>query len=135
MDIGWAQELLGRQNTLDSISLRLTDGSDPAKIAADLVETPSAGYHGGPRPQSLESRSGRCWRVFQLSLQAMSLVSLLVGDVPDLQHDRSLSRAPSVRDRHSTLVRRDAAREVRWLFLGEAAVLEAIGIAVGLAGG
>ena len=29
MDIGWAQELLGRQGTLDSISLRLAPGSDP----------------------------------------------------------------------------------------------------------
>ena len=78
MDIGWAQELLGRRGTLDSISLRLTKGSDPAKIATELQK-------GLPPDVTVAAPAQRGEQVekmlagFQLNLQAMSLVSLLVG--------------------------------------------------------
>ncbi len=71
---------------------------------------------------------------FQLNLQAMSLVSLLVG----MFLIYNTIEASVVRRRSEIGILRSLGvtrREIRWLFLGEAAVLGAIGIAVGMAGG
>jgi len=133
MDIGWAQELLGRQNTLDSISLRLTDGSDPAKIAAELEkELPPDCTVAAPAQRG--EQVGKMLAGFQLNLQAMSLVSLLVG----MFLIYNTIEASVIRRRNEIGILRSlgATRaEVRGLFLGEAAVLGALGIAAGVGGG
>ena len=133
MDIGWAQELLGRSKTLDSISLRLTDGSEPQKIAAELrkqLSPDSTVAAPAQRGEQVEKMLAG----FQLNLQAMSLVALLVG----MFLIYNTIEASVVRRRHEIGILRSlgvTSTEVRWLFLGEAAVLGAIGIALGLAGG
>jgi putative ABC transport system permease protein len=133
MDIGWAQELLGRQNMLDSISLRLTAGSDPAKIAAGLAkELPSDCTVAAPAQRG--EQVGKMLAGFQLNLQAMSLVSLLVG----MFLIYNTIEASVIRRRNEIGILRSLGvtrTEVRWLFLGEAVVLGAIGIVSGLAGG
>jgi putative ABC transport system permease protein len=133
MDIGWAQELLGRRATLDSVSLRLTNGSDPAKIATELRKrlppdiTVAAPAQRGEEVEKMLAG-------FQLNLQAMSLVSLLVG----MFLIYNTIEASVVRRRTEIGILRSLGMtrlEIRWLFLGEAAVLGAVGIAVGMAGG
>ena len=133
MDIGWAQELLGRRATLDSVSLRLTNGSDPVKVAAELrKKLPSDITVAAPaqRGEQVEKMLAG----FQLNLEAMSLVSLLVG----MFLIYNTIEASVVRRRSEIGILRSLGvtrREIRWLFLGEAAILGAIGIAVGMAGG
>jgi len=71
---------------------------------------------------------------FQLNLQAMSLVSLLVG----MFLIYNTIEASVVRRRSEIGILRSLGvtrREIRWLFLSEAVVLGAVGIAVGMAGG
>ncbi len=133
MDIGWAQEFLSRRNTLDSISLRLTDGSDLAKIAAELKKELPPDCTVAP-PARRGEQVEKMLAGFQLNLQAMSLVSLLVG----MFLIYNTIEASVVRRRHEIGILRSLGvtrGEVRWLFLGEAVVLGAIGIALGLAGG
>jgi putative ABC transport system permease protein len=133
MDIGWAQELLGRRNTLASISLRLTEGSDPGKIAADLSrQLPPDIIVAAPTQRG--EQVGKMLAGFQLNLQAMSLVSLLVG----MFLIYNTIEASVIRRHNEIGILRSLGvtrTEVRWLFLGEAAVLGAIGVALGLAGG
>ncbi|MEO6971356.1 MAG: FtsX-like permease family protein [Chthoniobacterales bacterium] len=133
MDIGWAQELLGRRNTLDSISLRLTNESDAAKIAAELrKELPPDCTVAAPAQRG--EQVSKMLSGFELNLQAMSLVSLLVG----MFLIYNTIEASVIRRRNEIGILRSLGvtrTEVRWLFLGEAAVLGAVGIAVGLAGG
>jgi putative ABC transport system permease protein len=133
MDIGWAQELLGSAGNLDSISLRLADGSDPAKIAADLrARLPPDVTVAAPAQRS--EQVGKMLAGFELNLQAMSLISLLVG----MFLIYNTIEASVVRRRTEIGILRSLGvtrAEIRALFLGEAAVLGAIGIAAGLAGG
>ncbi|HSU87018.1 MAG TPA: FtsX-like permease family protein [Chthoniobacterales bacterium] len=133
MDIGWAQELLGSAGNLDSISLRLTTGSAPVKVAADLrARLPPDVTVAAPAQRS--EQVGKMLSGFELNLQAMSLISLLVG----MFLIYNTIEASVVRRRTEIGILRSlgATRtEIRALFLGEAAVLGAIGIATGLAGG
>ena len=133
MDIGWAQELLDRRNTLESISLRLLRGSDPARITKELwKQLPPDSTVAAPAQRG--QQVGKMLAGFQLNLQAMSLVSLLVG----MFLIYNTIEASVVRRRNEIGILRSLGvtpLEVRWLFLGEAAVLGAIGITVGLAGG
>ncbi|HEX3817765.1 MAG TPA: FtsX-like permease family protein [Chthoniobacterales bacterium] len=133
MDIGWAQELLGRSGTLDSISLRLTKSADAQKVAAKLRKiVPADAIVAAPAQRGAEV--DKMLAGFQLNLTAMSLVSLLVG----MFLIYNTIEASVVRRRKEIGILRSlgASRsEVRWLFLSEAAVLGAIGIALGLAGG
>ena len=132
MDIGWAQELLGRRATLDSVSLRLTNGSDPASSRPNCKSLPPDVTVAAPaqRGEQVEKMLAG----FQLNLQAMSLVSLLVG----MFLIYNTIEASVVRRRSEIGILRSLGVtrcEIRWLFLGEAAVLGAVGIAVGMAGG
>ncbi len=133
MDIGWAQELLGRHGTLDSISLRLTEGSDPQKIAVALrTKLPPDVTVAAPAQRG--EQVGKMLSGFQLNLQAMSLVSLLVG----MFLIYNTIEASVIRRRHEIGILRSLGvtrGEVRALFLGEAAVLGLVGILLGLAGG
>jgi putative ABC transport system permease protein len=133
IDLGWAQELFGRQGTLDSISLRLTTGSSPQKVATELRgELPSDVTVAPPA-----RRGGQVEKMlagFELNLQAMSLVSLLVG----MFLIYNTVEASVVRRRTEIGILRSlgvSRREVRALFLAEAAVLGTVGIALGMAGG
>jgi putative ABC transport system permease protein len=133
MDIGWAQELLGRRGALDSISLRLTKGSDPEKIATALREKLPPDVTVAP-PAQRSAAVGKMLAGFQLNLQAMSLVSLLVGMflIYNTVEASVIRRRPEIGILRSLGVSRS---EIRALFLGEAALLGALGIALGLAGG
>jgi putative ABC transport system permease protein len=133
MDIGWAQELLGRCGTLDSISLRLTKGTEPEKVAAALRANLPADVTVAPPAQRGE-QVGKMLAGFQLNLQAMSLVSLLVGMflIYNTVEASVIRRRPEIGILRSLGVTRS---EIRALFLGEAALLGALGIAFGLAGG
>ncbi|MBA3544001.1 MAG: FtsX-like permease family protein [Chthoniobacterales bacterium] len=133
MDIGWAQELLGRPGKLDSISLRLTNGSDPQEVATDLTRRLPPDLTVAPPAQRGE-QVGKMLAGFQLNLQAMSLVSLLVG----MFLIYNTIEASVIRRRSEIGILRSLGvtrAEVRMLFLAEAAVLGALGIALGMAGG
>lgn len=133
MDVGWAQELLGKRGTLDSISLRLTKGSDSPKIAAELRQKLPPDVTVAPPAQRGEQVE-KMLAGFELNLQAMSLVSLLVG----MFLIYNTIEASVIRRRHEIGILRSLGgtrAEVRALFLGEAAVLGLIGIALGMAGG
>ena len=87
-----------------------------------------------PRPRSAANKSAKCSPALQLNLQAMSLVSLLVG----MFLIYNTIEASVIRRRHEIGILRSLGvtrGEVRALFLGEAAVLGLAGIALGLAGG
>ena len=133
LDIGWAQELLGRSGTLDSISLRLRNTMDPKAIASELRKITPADVTVAT-PARRGEQVDKMLSGFQLNLQAMSLVSLLVG----MFLVYNTIEASVVRRRNEIGILRSlgATRsEVRWLFLGEAAVLGMAGIALGLVGG
>ncbi len=133
MDIGWAQELLGRSGSLDSISLRLKPGAEAGKVAAALRQILPADVTVAP-PAQRSAEVPKMLAGFQLNLAAMSLVSLLVG----MFLIYNTIEASVVRRRQEIGILRSlgASRaEVRGLFLGEAAVLGLLGIAVGLLGG
>ncbi|MGH8094045.1 MAG: FtsX-like permease family protein [Chthoniobacterales bacterium] len=133
MDIGWAQDLLGRRDTLDSISLRLTKGSDPKKVAAELQRELPPDVTVAPPAQRGEQVE-KMLAGFQLNLQAMSLVSLLVG----MFLIYNTVEASVIRRRAEIGILRSlgvSRREVRALFLGEAAVLGTLGVALGMAAG
>ncbi|MEO6871551.1 MAG: FtsX-like permease family protein [Chthoniobacterales bacterium] len=133
MDIGWAQELLGRSGTLDSVSLRLTESADPKKVVTALrkIVPPDATV---AAPAQRGEAIGKMLAGFQLNLAAMSLVSLLVG----MFLIYNTIEASVVRRRSEIGILRSlgATRaEIRWLFLGEAAVLGLLGIGAGMIGG
>ncbi|MEO8439679.1 MAG: FtsX-like permease family protein [Spartobacteria bacterium] len=133
MDIGWAQELLGKQGALDSISLRLAPGVDAQAAATALRPKLPPDITVAPPAQRGE-QVGKMLAGFQLNLQAMSLVSLLVG----MFLIYNTIEASVVRRRHEIGILRSLGvtrGEVRALFLGEAAVLGLLGIALGLGGG
>lgn len=133
MDIGWAQELLGRSGTLNSISLRLTNSANTQKVADELRKVVPADVT-VTAPAQRGSEVDKMLAGFQLNLTAMSLVSLLVG----MFLIYNTIEASVVRRRREIGILRSlgASRaEVRWLFLGEAAVLGAIGIGLGIVGG
>ncbi len=133
MDIGWAQEFLGRSGTLDSISLRLTNNADSKAVADELRKiVPADATVAAPAQRG--EQVDKMLSGFQLNLQAMSLVSLLVG----MFLVYNTIEASVVRRRNEIGILRSlgATRsEVRWLFLGEAAVLGLVGIGFGLVGG
>ena len=78
MDIGWAQELLGRVGRLSSVQLLLDRPADAESMARQLSRlVPPEVTVSAPA-----ARSGQVERMlssFQLNLSALSLISLLVG--------------------------------------------------------
>jgi putative ABC transport system permease protein len=133
MDIGWAQELLGRRGSLGSIQLQLSEGTEREAMIASLrkvlpadatVTTPAQ------RGQQVENMLAG----FQLNLTAMSLVSLLVG----MFLIYNTVSASVVRRRSEIGILRSLGvtrNEVRALFLGEALALGTLGALFGLLGG
>ena len=133
MDIGWAQELLGRRGSLSSIQLQLAEKTMRDEISANLrtVVPPDATIATpAQRSQQVENMLGG----FQLNLTAMSLVSLLVG----MFLIYNTVSASVVRRRKEIGILRSLGvtrNEVRTLFLSEASALGAVGVLVGSAGG
>ena len=133
MDIGWAQELLGRRGFLSSIQLQLAENNRRDAVIADLrsvlpadatIATPAQ------RGQQVENMLAG----FQLNLTAMSLVSLLVG----MFLIYNTVSASVVRRRSEIGILRSlgvSRHQIRGLFLGEALALGLIGAIVGVAGG
>jgi putative ABC transport system permease protein len=133
MDIGWAQELLGRPGRLTSLQLLLDDPRQAAVVASrlqplvppDLTVEP-------PRQRSFQIQN--MLAAFQLNLTALSMVSLLVGVF--LIYN-TIAASVARRRREIGILRSIGATrwEVRALFLGEACLLGALGILVGAVGG
>jgi putative ABC transport system permease protein len=133
MDIGWAQELFGHSGSFDSISLRLTQGSDPAKVATELQPMLPGDATVGP-PARRGEEIEKMLAGFELNLEAMSLVSLLVGMflIYNTVEASVVRRRPEIGILRSLGVSRG---EVQALFLGEAVVLGLVGILLGIAAG
>jgi putative ABC transport system permease protein len=128
MDIGWAQELLGRQGRLTAILLLVEPGKFDAVREAIRVMVPSDIEVGPPgrRSAQIESMLG----AFQLNLTALSLVSVLVGAF--LIYNTISASVVRRRTEIGILRALGASRaEVRLLFLGEAAFAGFIGTILG----
>lgn len=133
MDLGWAQELLGRQGQLTSIQFLLQNPLEPDATAAALrAQLPADATVDPPRQRSrqLEEMVG----AFQLNLTALSLVSLLVGMF--LIYNTVLASVARHR-REIGILRAIGAsrREVSLLFLGEALLFGCVGTVLGMVGG
>ena len=133
MDLGWAQELFGRQGRLSAVQLLLDRPADAEKVAAALQKTLPADVTvaaPGQRTNQVQRMLGS----FQLNLGALSMISLLVG----MFLIYNTIAASVVRRRVETGILRalGATRwEVQCLFLGEALLFGIIGVAAGLVGG
>ncbi len=129
MDIGWAQELLGRDGELAAIILLVDDTELPSVTAAIRQLIPGDATVAPParRSQQVESMLG----AFQLNLSALSLVSLLVGMF--LIYNTISASVVRRRTEIGTLRALGATRtEVRLLFLAEAAFAGVIGSVIGV---
>ncbi len=133
MDIGWAQQLFGRQGRLSAVQLLLDRPADAEKVAAELQKQLPADVTvaaPGQRTNQVQRMLGS----FQLNLGALSMISLLVG----MFLIYNTIAASVVRRRVETGILRalGATRwEVQCLFLGEALLFGIIGVVAGLAGG
>jgi putative ABC transport system permease protein len=133
LDIGWAQELLGKVGRLSSIQLLLDRPRDAAQVAARLARLVPADV----TVTSPGQRSGQVERMlasFELNLGALSLISLLVG----MFLIYNTVAASVVRRRVETGILRalGATRaEVQCLFLGEALIFGVVGVLLGILGG
>ena len=133
MDLGWAQELFSRQGRLSSLQLRLEDPREALRVAEKLKPMLPADISAEPpRQRSVQMES--MLSAFQLNLSALSMVSLLVGSF--LIYN-SISASVVRRRSEIGIMRAMGATqwEVRALFLGEAALFGAVGIAVGTVAG
>ncbi len=133
LDIGWAQEFLGKRGQLSGVQLLLDRPADAERVAAELQRLVPADVNVAPPGQ----RSGQIQRMlgsFELNLGALSLISLLVG----MFLIYNTIAASVVRRRVEVGILRavGATRlEVQALFLGEAALFGVGGVLLGLVGG
>jgi putative ABC transport system permease protein len=133
MDIGWAQELFGKVGRVSSLQVLLDDPTRGAAVAEQLrTLLPPAATVAPPRQRSFQMQT--MLSAFQLNLTALSMVSLLVGVF--LIYNTIAASVTRRRVEIGILRSLGATRgEVRWLFLGEACLLGALGIVVGAFGG
>ena len=118
MDIGWAQELFGRQGRLSSLQFLLDDPSRAAAVAAQLNRILPPDLQAEP-PRQRSSQVESMLSAFQLNLTALSMVSLLVGVF--LIYNTISASVARRRVEIGILRSIGATRwEVRGLFLGEA---------------
>ena len=133
MDIGWAQELFAKQGHLSSLQLLLDDPRRAAAIAENLRPLLPPGLAAAP-PRQRSFQIQNMLSAFQLNLTALSMVSLLVGVF--LIYNTISASVARRRIEIGILRSIGATRwEVRALFLGEACILGALGIALGAFGG
>ncbi|MEM6910224.1 MAG: FtsX-like permease family protein [Verrucomicrobiota bacterium] len=134
MDIGWAQELLGRVGGLSSVQVRL---ENPREI--DLMIERLRGQLGQANlaiapPEARSRQVGNMLSGFQLNLTALSLIALLVGVF--LVYSTSVASVVQRRPEIGTLKSLGASpAQIRGLFLGEALCFGALGIVLGSLGG
>jgi putative ABC transport system permease protein len=133
MDIGWAQELLGRRGELSVIQLKLENSRERETTIVALRQfLPKDVRVAAParRTEEVDKILGG----FELNLTMMSLVSVLVG----MFLIYNTVSASVVRRQHEIGILRSLGatrNEIRMLFLAEAIVLGAIGSFLGLIGG
>ncbi len=133
MDIGWAQELFAKQGHLSSLQLLLDDPRRSPAVADSLRPLLPPGLAAEP-PRQRSAQIQNMLSAFQLNLTALSMVSLLVGVF--LIYNTISASVARRRVEIGILRAIGATRwEVRALFLGEALILGALGIAVGAVGG
>jgi putative ABC transport system permease protein len=133
MDIGWAQELLGKPGALSAVLFRVKDPKDPAAVTARIARVLPVNAVIEP-PSSRSAQVAKMLAGFHLNLTALSLVSLLVG----VFLVYNTISASVVRRREEIGILRSigvAPVQVRWLFLGEALLYGLIGSLLGIAGG
>lgn len=131
MDIGWAQELLGKSGRLSSIQILLDQPKETEAVAQAIRALVPADVSVAPparRSQEMATLLG----AFQLNLTAMSFVSIIVGMF--LIYN-SVSASIVRRRVDIAILRANGATrwEIRLLFLGEAALEAAVGSALGIA--
>lgn len=133
MDIGWAQEFFGMRGKLSSIQLLLRNPAHGETVVKQLQPLLPPGVTAAP-PRQRSFQIEKMLGAFELNLTAMSMVSLLVGAF--LIYNTIFASAARRRVEIGILRAVGATRlEVRALFLGEALLFGALGIAAGLAGG
>jgi putative ABC transport system permease protein len=133
MDIGWAQELLGKVGRLSSIQLLLDHPDDANRLATQLAKLAPPDVTIAP-PEQRSQQVERMLAGFELNLWALSLIALLVG----MFLIYNTVAASVVRRRVETGILRalGATRvEVQALFLGEALIFGVIGVSLGILGG
>lgn len=133
MDIGWAQELFGRQGHLSSLQFLLDDPRQAPKVAAQIGRVLAPGLQAEP-PRQRSYQIESMLSAFQLNLTALSMVSLLVGVF--LVYNTISASVARRRVEIGILRSIGATRwEIRALFLGEAGVFGFLGVLAGMLGG
>jgi putative ABC transport system permease protein len=133
MDLGWAQQLLGKTGRVSSLQLLLDDPARGAAVAEQLQSIlPPHLIAAPPRQRSFQVQT--MLSAFQLNLTALSMVSLLVG-VFLIYNTISASVARRRKDIGILRAIGASRLEVRCFFLGEACLFGAAGIAGGMLGG
>ncbi|MEM7013498.1 MAG: FtsX-like permease family protein, partial [Verrucomicrobiota bacterium] len=130
MDIGWAQELLGKPGVLTSVQLLL---HDPSRVS-EIRERHIAELPGDVIVQTPGQRSQQVQRMvdgFQLNITALSMVSIVVGVF--LIYN-TLSASVVRRRREIGILRSTGASpaQIRAVFLIEGIVLGVPGIILGI---
>ncbi len=128
-DIATAQEIVGRPDTISRIDLILPDGYDLAPIRALL---PANATITTPRDQS--SALAQMTDAFELNLQALSMLALVVGMflIYNTVTFSVVRRRPVLGVMRALGATR---RQIFTLILGEALLLGAVGTVIGLAVG
>lgn len=130
MDIGWAQEFLGRRGFLNSIQVRLAPKADRDALEKNLRARLPANVEVAA-PSRRSRQIDQMLAGFQLNLTAMSMVSLLVGAFLIY----NAIAASVVRRRREIGILRSlgtSAPQIRAIFLGQALVAALIGTMLGL---
>lgn len=131
MDIGWAQELLGKSGKLDSVQIMVEEDANPETVAEGLRALVPGDVSVAP-PARRSEQIGKMLSSFQLNLTALSLVSLLVGMF--LVYNTIAASVVRGRREIGILRAMGASRgEIRLLFLGEAMLFGLPGVALGIA--
>lgn len=133
MDIAAGQDLLKRHGTVDWLDVGLSPGLDAA-IALDAIRARLPAGVVAHEPQARVSSMKPMIRAFQFNLDALAAVAVLVGLF--LVYG-SVENSVLQREREIGILRGLGASrtQVASLFLGEAAILGAVGIPLGLAAG
>lgn len=130
MDVGWAQELLGRQGRLTSIQILLNDPLRADEVAGEIAKVVPQDVTVAP-PKRRGSETEAMLAAFQLNLTALSLVSMVVGVF--LIYN-SLSATVVRRRVEIGILRANGASrgEVAALFLGEGLLAGILGTGIGV---
>ncbi|MEM9481306.1 MAG: FtsX-like permease family protein, partial [Verrucomicrobiota bacterium] len=132
MDIGWFQEFFGTQEKISSIQVLLENPNEVETVKADLEEMLGSGFR-VRRPNQRSDQVEVMLSGFKLNLTALSMVSILVG----VFLIYNASSAGVVRRRRELGILRSVGatrRQIMGLVLGEAAILGAIGVLLGIFG-